>query len=552
MTFRLSQKICANLRKSVVLLLGAICFTGCEREDRVVQATKDKILLLGNGAEPKALDPHLVQSVGDSNILRALFEGLVAYHPTDDSKHEPGVALTWEPNADYTVWTFKLNPDAKWSNGDPVTARDFVYSYNRILHPEMAGPYASMLYFLKNGQKFNEGEIDDFSQVGIEAVDDHTLVCTLEDPAPYFPDVVKHTSWLPVHKDTVEKFGNMTAQYSMWQRPGNHVSNGAFQLVDWKINAYVSVERNPHYWDAKNVKPNGIKFFAIENNFTEERAFRDGLLHMSYTMPSNLIDWYKKERPDLLRIETYAGVYFFRCNVTKPPMNNKDFRKALSLALDQETIVKYVTMGGQTPATGYVPPSDAGYQPPNRISFDPEKASEHLKKAGFSSGVDVPEFSIIINTSESHKSIAEAVQAMWKEHLGIEKVKITNQEWKVFQVTVKELKYDVARAGWIGDYVDPNTFLSMWKTNDSNNETGWSNADYDRLLKEAANLSETSDRYAKMKEAEEILLDELPILPLYWYTRVYLLSPDVINWHPLLLDNHPYKHIDLAPATTSN
>ena len=537
-----------GLRGWVIAALVVAGLTSCRRESKVDVATREKILLLGNGGEPKALDPHIVSSVGDSNILRATFEGLVTYHPENDMLHEPGVAERWEANADFSEWRFFLRENAKWSNGDPVTAHDFVYSFNRILHPKMAGPYASMLYFLKNGEAFNKGKIEDFSQVGVKAINDFELLCTLESPAPYFPDVVKHTTWLPVHKATIEKFGAMTDSYTEWQKPGNQVSNGAFMLTEWRINDQIKVRRNPHYWDAANVKPNGINFYPIDNNFTEEKAFRNGLIHYTYTTPENLIEGYRNQENTPLRIETYNGSYFFRCNVTRPPTDNADFRRALAYAVNREIIVKYVTRGGQQPAYGFTPPSEGGYDPPNVISYDPDKAREYLKKAGYASGAEVPEFSIIINTSEAHKSIAVAIQDMWKKTLGIEKVKIENQEWKVFQQTVLDLKYDASRAGWIGDYVDPNTFLSMWTTGDSNNNTGWSNSDYDRLMKESALISETAKRYEKMAEAEAILLDQVPVLPLYWYTRVYLLHPDVKNWHPLLLDNHPYKHIDLQPA----
>ncbi len=523
----------------------AVFSTACERTDRATRAARDKILLLGNGAEPKALDPHIVSSVGDANILRALFEGLVTYHPSDDSAHEPGVAKRWEANDNFTEWTFFLRDDARWSNGDSVTAHDFVYAYSRILHPEMGSPYASMLYFLKNGEAYSTGAVTDFSQVGVKAPDDHTLVCTLEDPSPYFPDVVKHTTWYPVHQATIEKFGSMTDQFTLWQRPGNHVGNGAFRLVDWRINTFVKVERNPHYWDAANVKPNGIVFFPIENNFTEERAFRGGLIHYTYVLAPSLIDWYRENRTEVLRSETYAGSYFFRCNVTREPMNNLFFRKALAAAIDRETIVRYVTMGGQQPAHGFTPPSDAGYQPPDVIRFDPAKARQYLAQAGYADGSDVPAFDLIVNTSEQHKAIAEAVQDMWKTHLGITRVSISNQEWKVFQQTILDLNYEVARAGWIGDYVDPTTFLHMWRTGDTNNQTGWSSPDYDRLLKKAAQLSDTQARYAMLYQAESILLEELPVIPLYWYTRVYAISPHIVNWNPLLLDNHPYKHIDI-------
>lgn len=529
---------------SLALAIGFFT-VACDRETKVDIATREKILLLGNGGEPKALDPHLVSAVGDSNILRATFEGLVTFHPEDDTKNEPGVAERWEPNEDFSEWRFFLRNDARWSNGDLVTAHDFVYSYNRILHPEFAAPYSSMLYFLKNAEKFNKGEVADFADVGVKAVSDFELVCTLESPTPFFPDVVKHTTWLPVHGPTLEKFGTMTSTFTDWQKPGNHVSNGAFRLTDWRINAYIKVRKNPHYWDTANVKLNGINFYPIDNTFTEEKAFRGDLLHYTYIVPSNLVPRYMAKKDPDLRIETFAGSYFYRCNIMQAPTDNVDFRRALAYSINQEKIVKFVTQGGQIPAYGFTPPSDAGYHPPDVIHYNPDKAREHLKKAGYKSGADVPEFTIIFNTLDSHKSVAVAIQDMWKKELGIDKVKIENQEWKVYQQTVIDMKYDLARSGWIGDYVDPTTFLGIWRTGDSNNNTGWGSPDYDRLLKESSLLSGTDERYAKLAEAESILLDELPVLPIYWYTRVYLIHADVKNWKPLLLDNHPYKHIDL-------
>lgn len=523
-------------------------FLSCQRETRVERATRDKILLLGNGAEPKALDPHLVSSVGDANILRALFEGLVVPHPADDFADEPGVAERWEANDDFTEWRFFLRHDAKWSNGDPLTAQDFVYSFHRALHPDMASPYSSMLYFLKNAEDFNTGKIKDFSQVGVRAEGDHLLVCTLVSPTPFFPDVVKHTAWLPVHQATIEAFGSMTDSYTAWQRPGNLVSNGPFTLIEWRINAYVKVRKNPLYWDADAVALNGIDFYPIDSPFTEEKAFRNGLLHSSYSVPDNLIAGYREKANTPLRIETYSGTYFYRCNVDKKPTDNVNFRRALAYAIDQETIVKYVTRGGQIPAYGFTPPAAEGYDPPHVIRFDPEKARDFLRKAGYAKGSDVPEFTILINTLESHRNIAMAIQDMWKKNLGLEKVKIENQEWKVYQQTTQDQRYDVSRAGWIGDYIDPTTFLSIWRTGDSNNYTGWTNPTYDKLLRESFLLSNPVERLAKLHEAESILMDELPILPIYWYTRVYLLHPDVKGWHPLLLDHHPYKHLDLIAA----
>jgi len=523
------------------LLLGA-----CRQESRVDRATAEGILLLANGAEPKALDPHVVASVGDANILRATFEGLVTHHESDDGIDEPGVAERWEANEDFTEWRFFLRRDAKWSNGEPVTAHDFVYAFHRILHPEMAAPYASMLYLLKNGRAFNQGEIDDFSRVGVVAVGDHELLCVLENPVPFFPDVVKHTTWLPVHRGNIETYGTMTEPFTPWQKPGNQVSNGPFVLTDWRINAHVKVRRNPHYWDADTVRLNGIDFYAIDSTYTEEKAFRNGLIHYTYTLPQNLIQGYLEGGDPRLRVEPYGGTYFFRFNIEKPPFDNPDFRRALAYAVNQETIVEFVTRGGQIPAYSFTPPSESGYVPPRRFAHDPEKAMEHLRLAGYDSGAEVPEITILINTSEQHKAIAVAIQDMWRKTLGLERVRLENQEWRVFQQTVNNLNYEISRAGWIGDFIDPTTFLGMWVTGDSNNRTGWSNAEYDRLLDASSRASDMGERYAMLSAAEEILLDELPVIPLYWYTRVYLLHPDVKNWNPMLLDNRPYKRIDLV------
>lgn len=527
----------------VAAFLG-FALAGCQREDFAARCARDGILLLGNGGDPKALDPHLVASVGDSNILRALFEGLVTHHPSDENQLEPGVAMRWEHNADYTEWIFHLRADARWSDGSPVTARDFVYSYRRILEPDLASPYASMLYLLKNGQAYNEGTLANFSRVGVKAPDDHTLVCSLELPAAYFPQVVKHTSWLPVHGPTIEKFGRMTDRFTPWQRPGNQVSNGAFRLKSWRIAHSVVVERNPHYWDAKTVGLNEIRFYPYET-YAEERAFRGNRLHYTYTLPSELIKSYQKRSPGLIRLEPYYGSYFFRMNVAHPPLDNPKVRRALTLAIDRKAIVENITQAGQVPATAFTPPTEGGYQPPPMVSFDPAAAKALLAEAGYPGGKGFPKFTLLINTSEAHRAVAEAMQDMWKRHLGIASVEIGNREWTTFQSDVINQKYDVARAGWIADYLDPATFLDMWRKGDSNNNTGWENADYDRLLKEAALEPTPEARFAKMREAEAILLEELPVLPVYWYTRSYLIRPEVKNWNPLLLDQHNYKYIRL-------
>lgn len=522
------------------LLGGVLGWSGCQ--DRADWAAERGILLLGNGGEPKTLDPALVQSVGDSNITQALFEGLVNYHISDDKIDVPGVAESWVSDEDFRVWTFHLRNNARWSNGDPVTAHDFVYAFERTLAPRFASEYASMLYFLEHAEEFNKGEMEDFTKVGVRALDDLTLECRLRQPAAFFPGVVKHQTWYPVHRATVEKFGKMTDRFTRWQRPGNHVGNGPFRLKEWRINHWVTVDPNPHYWNAEVVKLKEIRFLPLET-FTEERMWRDGQLHYTYTLPNNVIEMYRREKPELLRVEPYLGSYFYRFNVNRPPMDDPKVRQALTLAIDRDKIVEFITMGGQMPATGFTPPIEGLYEPPDVVRFDPERARRLLAESKYAG--NFPKIELLINTSEAHRKIAEAIQDMWRMHLGLasDKVAIRNEEWKVFQSTVFGMDYDVCRAGWIADYVDPTTFLDMWRAGDSNNNTGWANEDYDRLLKEAALEPDPEARLATLRRAEEILLEELPIIPLYWYTRVYLLDPRVRNWNPLVLDKHDYKHV---------
>ena len=542
------------IRVGLSLLLAATVVS-CHRESRVDWATRNKILLLGNGAEPKALDPHLVSSVGDSNILRALFEGLVAYHPSEDATNNPGVAERWESNEDYTEWTFYLREDAKWSNEDPVTAHDFAYAYQRILSPGLASPYASMLYLLKNGERFNKNkeEISDFSQVGVQVVDQNTLKLTLVHPVDFFPEITKHTTWYPVHPPTIEKFGKnrdgadpMTQQFTRWQRPGNHVSNGPFKLKSWTINKSVVVEPNPHYWDAARVKLREIHFFPIASEFTEERAFRDRQIHYTYTLPPNMIAWYRKNEPQYLRLDPQAAIYYYKVNLTKPPLDNPKLRQALSLAIDRKKIVENVTLGGQTPAHAYTPPFEGLYSPPKIIQYDPEKARRMLAEAGYPGGEGLPRIELVFNTQDTHRAIAETIQDMWKTVLGIDTIGLLNQEWKVYLSTVQEMKYQISRNAWVGDFRDATTFLDMWRSGDSNNNTGWSRPEYDQLLKDAAMALKLQEREKILQKAETMLLTDLPCIPIYWYTRTTLVHPHVKHWAPLLLDNHPYQYIDLS------
>jgi oligopeptide transport system substrate-binding protein len=347
-----------------------------------------------------------------------------------------------------------------------------------------------------------------------------------------------------VHLPTIRKYGKPYERGNKWTRPHHHVGNGPFTLAKWRVNDVIVVKRSTNYWDKDTVRLNEIRFYPIENHDTEERRFRSGGLHFTEPPPPSKIAVYKKNNPELIRIDPYLGIYFYRVNVTKRPFTDKRVRKALAMTIDREAIVENVMRGGQMPAYHFTPPGTAGYLTRARIKPDIETAKKLLAEAGYPGGKDFPPFELLFNTSDQHRALAEAIQQMWKKSLGIE-ARLANQEWKVYLDSQRTLNYWVSRSSWIADYVDPNSFLDMWLTGGGNNDTGWSNREYDELIAEAGRTVDPQQRMEVFQKAEAILLDEAPVIPIYFYTRVGLRRPEVKGWYPNILDNHPYKYVYL-------
>ena len=519
---------------------------GFNYESNVESGTRAGILHIGNGDEPRELDPHVVTGRIEHDLCMALLEGLLGQDPVDLSP-VPGVARDWEVGADGKTYRFHLREDAKWSNGDPVTAADFVYSWRRALMPALGNNYAYMLYYIRNAQRFHQGEITDFTEVGVRAADDLTLVVELEHPTPFFLQLLAHMSYFPVHGPTIEAFGTIDERGTKWTRPGNHVGNGPFKLKEWVLNRSIVVEKNEHYWDAGTVKLQGIVFYPVQNATTEERMFRAGQLHLTNNMPVDKIARYREQRPEALQIAPYLSTYYYLFNTLAPPLDRQKVRQALTMAIDRQQIVEKITKAGELPAFNYTPPDTNGYTARARVEYDVKRARALLAEAGYPGGAGFPAIELMYNTSEGHRRIAIAIQQMWKTSLNID-VALFNQDWKVYLDKRDEKDYQVARAGWIGDYLDPNTFLDMYTTNSGNNDTGWSNNRYDELIAQAGTISDQEHRYARLQEAEAILMAELPIMPIYTYVSKSLVSPDVRGWYPNILDIHPFKYISLVPS----
>ncbi|MAA87593.1 MAG: peptide ABC transporter substrate-binding protein [Haliea sp.] len=535
----------------VSLALVAAFLGGCSAgESNVAQGNREGILHFGNGSEPQGLDPHVVTGVPESKIIDALFEGLTRKNPWT-LEPEPGAAASWEFSEDRRVITFHMQPEGRWSNGDPVTAHDFVWSWRRALDPAMGNLYAYMLYPVENAEAYATGKIDDPALVGVRALDDMTLEVTLNAPTPYFLQLMDHYSSYAVHRETIERFGKATDRFTRWTRVGNIVTNGPFQLQNWQLNRRIVVERNPHYWDNDAVRLNGIVFYPTENIVSEERMFRVHQLHYTNDVPLNKIPAYRKMADTPFVEAPYLGTYFYLLNTERPPLDDVRVRKALSLAVDRDALTRNVLYGSNNPAYAITPPGTLGYQPPQLFTFDPEEARRLLAEAGYPGGDGWPGLELIYNTSESHRKIAVALQQMWKDALNIT-VTLSNQEWKVYLDSVSQMNFQVARRGWIGDYVDPNNFLDLYITDGGNNNTGFSDPVYDELILQRAPRAATQEaRFALFHEAETRLMEQMPILPIYTYASKHLVHPSVKGLPPNLMDfvNVKYIHLEDVPLT---
>ena len=534
-------------KKINILSITLIFLIGCsENISPVDSGLEQQIYHHGNGSEPQGIDPHIVTGVPEHHILISLCEGLTIPNPnpTGSDGYIPGTAESWSISDDGKEYIFKLNKNAKWSNGDPVTADDFVWSWKRILTASLGSQSPDMLYYLVGAYEYHNGEIDNFDEVGIKALDSHTLKVNLKNPTPFFIGLLSHYSTWPVHKETVLKHGDIDDRNGEWTRPGNFVCNGPFQLKTWELNNKIVVEKNPHYYDASMVRLNEIHYYPVSNVMTEDRMFRAGQLHLTSSMPTQKCPIYIEEKNPNLKIDPYMGTYFYRINTENETLSDVRVRKALAYSIDRQLLVDKVTQCGQIPAYSFTPPGSNGYQPSTEIPYDPVLAKQLLAEAGYSSDNPFPKLEILFNTNEGHRKVALAIQQMWQNELGIE-VELVNQDWKVYLSREMVGDFQISRAGWIGDYEDPNTFLDLMRPNRGNNKTGWENMDFDALVEEANTINDQEKRYELLNEAEKILIDNMPIIPLYTYVRVYQLSPDVKGFNPHILDHHHPKFIYL-------
>jgi oligopeptide transport system substrate-binding protein len=416
----------------------------------------------------------------------------------------------------------------------------------------MGNQYAYMLYPVVNAEAFATGQVDDFDKVGVSAIDSLTLQVRLNAPTPYFIQLMDHYSTFAVHRPTIEKFGAATDRFTRWTRVENIVGNGAFRLKEWKLNRRISIEKSDTYWDRERVQLNGVVFYPTENISSEERMFRVGQLHYTQTIPLDKIPVYRAMENSPYVNAPYLGTYYYLLNINSPPLDDVRVRKALSLAVDRDQLMTTVLHSAYVPAYSITPPDTLGYYPPQVIDHDVEQARLLLAQAGFPDGEGWPGLELIYNTSESHRKVAVALQQMWKDALNIE-ITLTNQEWKVYLDSVDQMNFQMARRGWIGDYVDPNNFLDLFLCGGGNNNTGFCDPGYDDMITRQAPLAQSrEERYAIFHDAETLLMEQMPFIPIYTYTSSHLVHPSVTGMPSNLMDSLNLKYVSLDSAWESN
>ncbi|WP_105903167.1 ABC transporter substrate-binding protein [Vibrio gangliei] len=486
-------------------------------------------LVKGNGAEVASIDPQKTEGVPESNVLRDLFEGLV--NQDADGNVVPGVAESWETK-DNKTFIFHLRKDAKWSNGDPVTADDFVFTFQRAVDPATASPYSWYLEMttMKNAAAIIQGKADK-STLGVKALDANTLEVNLESAVPYFVKMMGHTTVKPVNKKVVEKFGDQ------WTKPENFVSNGAYVLDKWVLNERMVLVRNTHYWDNEHTVIDKVTYLPIESQNAEMNRFLSGELDMTDELPNEQFKRLQKEHPEDVKVVGNLCSYYYGFNNSKPPFDDVRVRKALSYTIDRDVMTRILLGQGQKPAYFLTPEITADFNPtmPEYGTWTQkernEKAKQLLEEAGYNKSNPL-KFKLLYNTDDNHKKNAVAIASMWKKSLGAVDVTLENQEWKTYLDTRRQGNFEVTRAGWCGDYNEASAFLSLMQSNNSSNDPRYHSEEYDAVMEKALNSTSDEERAALYNEAEKLLARDMPIAPIFQYVKARLVSP-LVGGYPM-------------------
>lgn len=504
------------------------------------------VLRRGNGGDPDTLDPHRSEGTGSGSILRDLYEGLVGETVTAELR--PAGAERWEISEDGRVYTFHLREDARWSNGDPVVAADYEFGLRRSVSPETASAYAQLFQPIENAKQVIAGELPP-EALGVRAVDEHTLRISLNAPTPYLLGMLTHNSTYPVHRPSLAEHGER------FTRPGNLVSNGPYMLDEFVAQSHVKLVKNPYFRERDQVGIDTVYFYNSEDRNAELKRYRAGELDYTFVIPTTQLRWIRENLEDELKSAPYLSVYYYVLNLSRPPFkDNRALRQALSMAIDRKTLVEKVTGVREVAASGFVPPGVAGYE---SQSYGWAELDDAARLAGAQALYEMAGYSrmaplrteIRYNTSENHKKIAVAIAAMWKQALGVE-TRLVNEEWKVFlQTRRNRAAWEVFRFSWVGDYNDANTFLEIMHSQHGQNDAAYSNPEYDRLLEAASSETDMRERAALLQEAERVMLEDYPVIPLYFPVSKHLVKPYVQGYLPNIMNRDQTRYYRIEPES---
>jgi len=541
------------MKKLLLTFAASLLLIGCSSENTTSESnesakenqttsstnSKDGIVFhRGNGSEPDTLDPHRSEETSAADILRDLYEGLTA--EAIDGSLIPGVAERWEISEDGKTYTFYLRDDAKWSNGDPVVADDFVAGLRRTVDPLTLSNYAQILDMIVNAKDIRQDKLP-VEQLGVKAITDKELEINLIGPTPYFLGLLNHSSTYPIHRASLAEFGDKFA------KAGNLVGNGAYTLKEWVVSSHIKLQRNTHYHDNENSQIDTVFYYPTEDQSAELKRYRAGELDFTFEIPNNQIRFIKQNLADEFFVEPRLSTYYYIFDTTEPPFNDIKLRQALSMAIDRKTLVEKVTGVGEQAAYGFVPPAINNYRAYQYdwTAWPREKQVEEARRlyaeAGYSAENPLVT-EIRYNTSENHKKVAIAIAAMWKQVLGAD-VKLLNEEWKVFLQSRKDkAKWDIVRYGWVGDYNDAFTYAEIMHSTHGQNDSGFANAEYDSLLAQSMMEPDLEKRADILNQSEKIMLNEYPIIPIYFYVNKRLVKPYMTNYRLNIMDHNYTRH----------
>lgn len=522
---RAFRYILAAFGTAIVLFL-----PGCGHKER----TADIIIV--NGAEPESLDPAIITGQPDMRVVLSIFEGLTRFDPVT-GRGVAGLAERWEISPDGRHYTFHMRTNAVWSNGDPITAQDIVYSWHRTLNPLTACDYAGQLFFVKNAEDYNSGKVKDANSVGVHATDDHTVEVELRSPCPFFLDLCAFHTLSAVPRKWIEAHGDR------WIMAQPLPVSGPYLLGYWRIHDKIRLLKNPRYWDAAQTRNNIVDILPIDSATIAMNLYESGQADLVWdksVIPMELMDALR-DRPDCHRFP-FLGNYFIRINVTRKHLSDPRVRRALALSVNKQKLVEKLCKAGEKPADHITPDGTANYQAPAGLAYNPDLARKLLAEAGFPGGQNFPPLEYLFNSARHNEQMAVELQEIWQRELGI-RLNLRQVEWKVYLSAQSQLDYDLSRSSWIADYNDPNTFLDMWTSNNGNNRTGWKSSAYDRLWNEANNEVDVNKRAQILAQAETIVIrDEVPVIPIYYWVGVMFYKTDEIaGIFPNVVDEHPVQ-----------